>query len=599
MPRSLRTTAVLLAALASACRGGPVPTPPGLPPASPTSDAPLRLTLVGTNDFHGWVGARRQTLPDGQVVEEGGAANYGGYVARLRQDNPGGVFLVDAGDLFQGTLPSNLTEGALVVDVYNYLGYAAAALGNHEFDYGPEGPSPIATHPGEDPLGALKVRVKQARFPFLAANLREADGQRPAWTGNDGTALVTVQGVKVGILGLSTPSTPQTTNPANVAALRFQPMLPVTLAAAQSLRARGAEVVVITAHAGGHCAKLEDPRDTSSCDRQDGEIYALLEALPPGTVDAVVAGHTHQPMGHFFGDVPVIETSGQSRSFGVVDLYVDPRTHRVRPELTRIQAAVPVCPRVDEATGSCDAAVLREQRSVHLVPATFRGGPVTPDAQVEVVMAPTLARVAAMQRAPVGVTATEKLLRAYESEGTLGNLIADALRSVAGADVAVMNAGGLRADLAAGPLTFGDVYEVLPFDNRLALLNLSGAELRRLLSLGYGSRKGVFAVSGVRVTLDTCQGPQRLQAVTLSDGRPLEPTVMYRVALPDFLARGGDGVGPLTDTLPPERVDLARGEDLRQVLIAHGRAHGGTLVPPQVGRVIFTPPQGACPNAGH
>ena len=139
-----------------------------------------------------------------------------------------------AGDLFQGTLASNLTEGAIVIDVYNHLGVTAAAVGNHEFDYGPVGPSPVPMKPGDDPLGALKARIQQARFPLLSANIREADtGQRPAWLGNDGTLLVTLQGVKVGIVGLSTPSTPTTTNPTNVASLRFEPLAPAAVEAAQ------------------------------------------------------------------------------------------------------------------------------------------------------------------------------------------------------------------------------------------------------------------------------------------------------------------------------------------------------------------------------
>ncbi|MFP2927699.1 bifunctional metallophosphatase/5'-nucleotidase, partial [Pyxidicoccus sp. 3LG] len=378
--RSPRLVLLALAALLASCAG--TARPSSTVPAS-TPAEPVRLTLVGTNDFHGQVEPFRTRLKDGQVVEEGGAATLSAYVARLRADNPGGVLLLDGGDLFQGTLPSNLTEGAVVVDAYNHLGYAAAAIGNHEFDYGPVGPGAMASRPGEDPLGALKARVRQARFPLLSANLREAaTGQRPAWTGNDGTHLVTVKGVKVGLLGLTTEDTPNVTNPANVSSLRFLPLASTALEAARSLRERGAEVVVVVAHAGGKCLDLRNPRDTSSCDRGDAEILAMLDALPPGTVDAVVAGHTHQPMGHFFGDVPVIETSGQSRSLGVVELFVDPVSRRVLPERTRIQAAIPLCAKVDATRGGCDGRRLREQADVKLVPATFLGAPVVPDAEV-------------------------------------------------------------------------------------------------------------------------------------------------------------------------------------------------------------------------
>ncbi|TSC23615.1 bifunctional UDP-sugar hydrolase/5'-nucleotidase [Corallococcus sp. Z5C101001] len=584
--RSFRSTALALAVLAAACKGGPTPAPaaPATPP-TPAATAPVRLTLVGTNDFHGWVMPHRATLPDGQKVEEGGAALFASYVERLREDNPGGVLLVDAGDLFQGTLASNLVEGAIVVDVYNLLGYSAVAIGNHEFDYGPVGPGPVATRPDEDPLGALKARMAQARFPFLSTNVREGDGRHPAWLGNDGTTVVTVKGVKVGLLGLSTSQTPQTTNPANVAGLKFESLADSALEATRSLREQGAEVVVAIAHAGGKCTDLAHPRDTSSCVRDDGEIYAVLDALPKGAVDAVVAGHTHQTMGHFFGDVPVIETTGMARSFGVVELFVDPVSHRVLPDRTRIQAAIPVCGAVDATLGTCDAQRLREAKDVRLVPATFLGKPVTPDARVEALVAPAEARVEEEQRRTVGVEVQARMPQVYEGESALGNLIADAMRQAARSDAAVMNAGGIRTDLPQGPLTFGKLYEVLPFDNTLAVLELSADELRRFLTLAYGGRKGVFAVSGLEVTLSVCPGPERLQGVTLPGGRPLKARGTYRVAVPDFLLRGGDGVGPLTTTLPPARIHLLQGEDLREVLTAYGRANGNALKPPALGRV--------------
>ncbi|MFP2933828.1 5'-nucleotidase C-terminal domain-containing protein, partial [Pyxidicoccus sp. 3LG] len=155
----------------------------------------------------------------------------------------------------------------------------------------------------------------------------------------------------------------------------------------------------------------------------------------------------------------------------------------------------------------------------------------------------------------------------------------------------VMNPGGVRADLPAGPLSFGQVYEVLPFDNTVAVLQLTGSELRRLLELAHDSDRGaVFAVSGLEVTLARCPGPHRLQDVTLEGGRPLEPGRMYRVAVPDFLARGGDGLAPVTGALPPERANLTpvQGMDLRLALIAYGKSRGGTFTAPPLGRVRYT-----------
>nr|WP_228530839.1 MULTISPECIES: 5'-nucleotidase C-terminal domain-containing protein [Myxococcaceae] len=574
------------------CGCAPATRAPALPPA------PVRLTLVGTNDLHGWVMPHEGKLPDGTPVTQGGLATFAGYVAALRQDNPDGVLLLDGGDLFQGTLASNLTEGEVVVRAMNQLGYVAAALGNHEFDFGPVGARSVA-QAGDDPVGALKARIAEAHFAVLAANVQEAaTGAAPAWLKGDGTLLVERNGVRIGVLGLATPTTPSVTNPVNVAGLRFSPMAPAALAAAQRLRARGAEVVVAVAHAGAVCKRLDDPHDTSSCDRGDSEIFELLEALPAGTLDAVIAGHTHQPVGHFVNGTPVIETSGQGRAFGLVELELDPKTHRVLPERTRLQAALPVCERVEARLGTCDERALKEAGAgAQLVPARFRGHPVQADPAMGALLGEALARVQQEQQRPLGVRVPAPLKRAYEAESDLGNVLTDALRAVAGVDVALLNSGGLRADLPAGELRYGDVFEVLPFDNTLATLTLSPAELRQLLDAAYGHKGGILQVSGLRVTLAGCAGQAHVEAVTREDGRPLPASARLRVAMPDFLARGGSGLDAVTRALPPGSIDLGEQRPLtvRDALVEYWKAQGQPLVAPPRGRITRLPaPREGC-----
>jgi 5'-nucleotidase len=383
--------------------------------------------------------------------------------------------------------------------------------------------------------------------------------------------------------------------------LRFDDMVPTTLEAAKRLRAQGAEVVVGIAHAGGKCSDLSNPRDTSSCDRKDGEIYGLVETLPPGTLDAVFAGHTHQPMGHFFGEVPVVSTSGLGRSFSVVELFVDPVSRKVLPERTRLQAAVPVCAQVEASTGSCDARKLKELgASVRLVPATFLGGPVVADPEVEALVAPALARVEEVQRRPLGVTVTAPLGRNYEGDSALGNVLADALREMEKADVALLNAGGLRANLRAGALTYGDIYEVLPFDNTVSTVTVSGDELRRLLTVAYGTGSGVFQQSGLKVKLARCAGPERLRDVSLADGKPLESSRLYRVVMPDFLARGAAGLGAVLSQLPAERIDLGSGREvtLRDAVATWWKTRGTPISAPATGRISFVEEGGTCTSKG-
>lgn len=599
VPRSSAVALALIAALG--CRAAHPPAssdtaahPP--PHGSEQAPAPIRLTVVGTNDLHGWVTPHRATLSDGTAVEQGGLANFAGYLAILREDNPGGVLLLDAGDLFQGTLAANLTEGAVVIDAYNRLGYHAAAIGNHEFDYGPAGPVSVATAPGADPFGALKARLAQARFPLLAANIYQADGARPAWLPDDGTALLELKGVKVGILGLVTPTTPSVTNPVNVSSLRFGRLVPDAVSAAARLRQRGAEVVIAVVHAGGRCTRLDDPNDLSSCDTQTGEIFELLHGVPDGTLDAVVAGHTHAAVGHFVRGTPVIENWGLGRYFGAVELWVDPRTRKVIPDRTRIQAAIPICEQMDES-GSCDPKQLQGRR-VKLGAATFLGRTVRPDAEIARVLEPALARVSFEQNRSLGLQVPQRLGRDYESESALGSFLADSLREMERADVALLNSGGLRADLDAGEVTYGDLFEVIPFDNTVATVVLTGEELIRLLQAAYGARKGVFQISGLKVTLGRCPGRDRFRKALLSSGKALASRARYRVVMPDFLARGGDGLGSVLASVPPDRVDLGTHRELnfRDALVAFWKSKGRPLVGPPPGRIVFVDGSGPCPD---
>ncbi len=573
----------------AACRT-PDTAPRHVTAVPPGAEKAVRLTIVGTNDWHGWVMSQPERFPKGEV-RAGGAATFASYLKVLREDNPGGVVLLDAGDLFQGTLMSNVTEGQVVVDAFNILGFDAAAIGNHEFDYGPVGPVSAATQPGMDPFGALKARLASSRFPLLSSNIYvAATHQRPSWLPGDGTLMLERKGLKIGIIGLTTPQTPQVTLPVNVATLDFTPLATEALASAGRLREQGADLVVGVVHAGGKCGDCTQPHDTSSCDTDTGEIFEMLRTMPEGTLDAVVAGHTHAQISHFVNGTPVMESYALGRYFGVMELYVDPETRKVLKDKTGIHSAIEICEAFDETTRSCDARKLRDTpEAVKPVQANFRGRPISPDATVLAAMRPSEVRVSELQNQDLGLTVPETLGRNYESESALGSFFADSMRSLARADVALLNPGGLRSDLKRGSLKYGTVYEVLPFDNAVATVNVTGAQLRTLLTAAYGSRKGVFQVSGLEVQLSRCPSPDRFKSARLANGKAIDLQAHYRVVMPDFLARGGDGLGPVLNTIDPAQVDLGVGRpsNLRDELVTWWQEHRETFEPPRLGRIAF------------
>ena len=339
---SVRTFAMCGLLLAAGCAPAVAP-----PPPPPAAAAALTLSIVGTNDLHGGLMARNG---------RGGLALLGGYVHNLRAARArdgGAVLLIDAGDMFQGTLESNIGEGAAVVAAYNVLGYTAAAIGNHEFDFGPAGKATTPRTPADDPRGALRARAAEARFPFLAANLIEtASGAPPTWTNVRPTTLVDVAGIKVGIVGVMTLRALTATSAGNVGGLAIAPLADTIRTHATALRTQGADVVVVTAHAGGRCSALDRPDDLSSCD-PESEILAVARALPPGLVDVIVAGHTHAGMAHQVEGIAITEAFSGGRAFGRIDLTIDRRTRKVLGR--RSFPPRDLCEREDPATNACGA----------------------------------------------------------------------------------------------------------------------------------------------------------------------------------------------------------------------------------------------------
>ena len=506
----------------------------------------VTLSIVGTTDLHG------RAFPDD---ERGGLARLGGYLRNLRaarRADGGAVLLLDAGDTFQGGIESNLSEGALVVDAYNALGYDALAIGNHEFEFGALDADLPGTAGRTDMRGALKAAAARARFPFLAANLIDDRTGRPVdWPNVRPSVLVEAARVRVGIVGVMTLDGLTRTLAANVQGLSTVALAPAVGAEAARLRAGGADVVVVLAHAGGRCDGFDDPADTSSCD-EGTEIFRLARDLPPRLVDVIVAGHTHAAVAHRVAGVPIIQAYSSGEAFARVDLTIDRDSHVV--------AARVFAPR-DVRAGD-----------------RYEGAPVEDDAAVTAAMQPELRRVEGWRDAPLGVVLDTPLARGRDGlESPLGNLFADAVRAaVPGADLAVsMGArrGGLRGDLPAGVLTRGPLYDAFPFDNRVVRLELTGAQLARALAAEVSrGRRGLPSVSGVRVRV-SCGPTEAVVEILRASGEPIGPGAPLVVATTDFVgARSA-----FARTLPPVAAVPASAPLVRDAAAGWLAARGGRL----------------------
>ena len=250
----------------------------------------------------------------------------------------------------------------------------------------------------------------------------------------------------------------------------------------------------------------------------------------------IVAGHSHAPVAHLVAGVPISESFSGGRAFGRVDLSIDRGSKTVTAK--RIFPPRDLCAREDPATHRCDPGAAAGT----LVQATYENAPVLPDAAIEAVLAPALEQVRALKAQPIGIV-LETPIRRLTPVSPIGNLFTDALLAgVPGAEVSINNSGGgLRADLPAGALTFGSVYEVMPFDNLVVELRLSGKQLRQVFAAYVQSSRRVVGFSGVIVRAQ-CSGTALDVAMVRPSGAPIRDDETVRVVVSDFLATGGDGI---------------------------------------------------------
>ena len=476
--------------LLSACATTPTAAPPTIAgevsgpgadeaPAESTGEGEQAETvfILYTNDFHGAV--EPEEGGTGVASQEGGLVNMVSLIDQLRAEQPDRTVLLDAGDTFQGTYVSNSTEGELVMAAMNIAGYDAWTLGNHEFDWGQD---------------ILQARIDQAAFPALAANILDATSGE-LWDAVQPYTIVEAGRISLGILGLIYPDTPVINRPENVAGLDFQRAEETVRHYLPELQEQ-ADLILVLSHLG-----------------YDGDM-ALAQAVDG--LDVIVGGHTHTYLERprQVNGALIVQAGAKGQVVGRLELTVDIDTGQV----------------VDFSSRNL------------LVPVTDKVTVV--NQEVQTLVDEALTEAAETMNQPIGETAVN-LQPQSTGEFALGNLIVDAMlgANVDGqpADIAMHNNGGIRAALPKGPVSFGQLYAVLPFDNQLMALDLTGAQVLRILEHSVSSNPGKMQVAGMtfQFAMSRPAGDRILEATV--GGKPLDPAQSYRVVTIDYLASGGDG----------------------------------------------------------
>ncbi len=462
------------------------------PPLAAGSDS-LRLAIVATNDFHGALEPLTPSWAAGDTI--GGAAALASYIGAIEALYPGATLHLDGGDVMQGTVISNLTAGRSTVDVMNRIGLDAAAIGNHEFDWG---------------VDTLRARIAQADFPWLSANIFvKATGARPEWA--EPYVWVERGGRRIALIGASTVSTPETTMPTHVEPYEFRDIAEVVNELAPRLEAEGADLIVLVVHAGAIATGAGD---------YEGEIVDAARRITV-PVDLIVSGHTHTEVRAVVNGIPIVQARSSGTAVGVVTL-----TH-------------------DRGRGDVVGHTID-------VWTTRRDG-VVPDQDIVALVGRYEEEVGAIADRPVARLA-RPLRRDRDDESALGDLIADAQRAATGDQIALVNGGGIRTDLDAGPVSYADVFAVQPFQNVLVSLELTADQLRGALEAVVEDRLG--QVSGVRFRFDP-ERPAGRRVVEawlegtgeriVRKGAVVDPDATYSVTANNFMAAGGSGYDVLAD----------------------------------------------------
>ncbi|GJE15784.1 bifunctional metallophosphatase/5'-nucleotidase [Methylobacterium marchantiae] len=468
MPRPTRRQTLSLGLGAGLATGWPSP-------ASAGSIEPT-FTLLLVNDVY-------------LMSEVDGRGGFPRLNAVVKAERARGVPMLyaHAGDTLSPSLMSGFDRGAHIIELLNIAPPDVFVPGNHEFDFGPT---------------TFAQRMREAAFPVFAANLRSAEGK--PLTGIRDRTIVTLGGIRIGIVGIALASTPEKSQSGD---LVFGPEIETLRTQAQALRDEGADFIVGICHT----ARVTDE--------------AIVAAR---IVDILLSGHDHDLIMQYDGRSLLVESSFDAR-------YV-----------TAIDVAVTV--KGDGKTRSL---------SWHPNFRVYDTADVTPDPETLALTQRLEGRLSRELDVSVGTISTpldSRISTVRLREGSFGNLVADALRAATGAEIAITNGGGIRGNRlypAGTVLTRRDILTELPFGNTTVLVSLKGAQVRDLLESAFadlGRPAGRFPqVSGLVVTLDPAAGAGHRILSILVDGRPLDEARSYTVASNNFLYDGGNGYGILAD----------------------------------------------------
>lgn len=473
--------------------------------------ASVTLDYYALNDLHG-------TIDGSASTSNPGLAKIQQFLLDFKATNPY-TYLLSAGDQYQGSTISNLSYGDVTNKILKQMGMLTSAIGNHEFDWGSK---------------LIPQWAKDGGFPFIASNIEVESSAKPAewdtyvkpyWIHEE-----TVNGktIKVGFIGIATPETSYKVAAANVVGFKFTDPVAATNKWAAHLRdVENVDAVIALTHLGS------DQKEANIT----GEIVDYANKITG--VDGIFSGHTHKLVKGTVNNIPVVQGMYNGRALGKLSL-----TFTETPDGYELDV---VTPDVFNIKALRDPLVDKVKKSLENEDPTDDLKLEDIDYKDDPVVAEMIKNAAneyeAVLNKKIGVLTQDLSHDMTNVQVTpMGQFVAKTMAELGKTQIAIVNGGGVRAGLDKGDITMGDMYTILPFDNTLVTLEVSGAELKKLIDHGIMSpdfRPGQFY--GIEVFYDKSDPyKQKVNTIRLLDGSLVQDDKMYSVSTLDFLLTGGD-----------------------------------------------------------
>jgi 5'-nucleotidase len=541
-----------------------VAAPPAYAPASVTYGLPSSVVkgqILSYNDFHG---AIDPPSGSGAVVNAGGTSTPAGgveylatYLKKLRAEATAEgrqTITAGAGDLIGASpLVSAAFHDEPTIELMNQIGLEVSSVGNHEFDEGVDELLRMqkgGCHPTDGCQDGDGFRG--AEFHYLAANTINNKTGLPILPPID---IKLVNGVPVGFVGMTLEGTAGIVNPAGIKNVHFANVVQTANKWSNVLKLFGVKAQVLLVHEGGQQGAATPTPGVSDCTNFSGPIVDIVKGLNP-EFGLVVSGHTHR---FYSCTLPNTKSTSVVTSAGTngqlvtdIDYSVDRRTGK----FAQITAKNVI---VENGVPDGNGGWLKDANGLFLKnPATVDAGAKKIADKYRTAVAPIANRVVGSITGDITRTATPA------GESPLGDVIADAQLARtkdAGAQIALMNPGGIRADFdaeaspggeAIGQITYGEAFTVQPFNNLVVTQTLTGAQLKDVLEQQFVGYKGQSSTKILQISAGltytwNASAPLGSKITNLAlNGTAIDPAASYQVTTNDFLANGGDGFSVLT-----------------------------------------------------